>query len=301
MGSTALPTAPAKMPSPAPPSTARAFARKVGSVVTALCPVLLAPGASVAIPVVSVPMRESAVPRLELVLVLLGGMELIASFPARKGSSVTGVPVSVTVTTLMAVTLFMDTADVRLAGWAHAATCLAQRAFGGPTAAILAPAKTGVLVYLKMATVCVHQGSEAPPARGPASLVAMANAVYPASATTTLPATLRTAPATAWQAGQALTALSHAPQASGDSNVPSPVSVIMVEPATPRMGAVPALQAGLDPTAWKAALQEYLVSTAPSYASVALERGATQRLGPVSVPQDTVVHPAGLEARSPPP
>ena len=51
--------------------------------VTALCPVLLAPGASVAIPVVSVPMRERAVPRLELVLVLLGGMELIASFPAR--------------------------------------------------------------------------------------------------------------------------------------------------------------------------------------------------------------------------
>lgn len=107
----------------------------------------------------------------------------------------TGVPVSVTVTTLMAVTLFMDTADVRLAGWvsvlgvwvsgllwswectpqevtltcllqAHAATCLAQRAFGGPTAAILAPAKMGVLVYLKMATVCVYQGSEAPPARG---------------------------------------------------------------------------------------------------------------------------------------
>lgn len=35
------------------------------------------------------------------------------------------------------------------------------------------------------------------------------------------------------------------------------------------------------------------MSTAPSYASVALEKGATQRLGPVSVPQDTVVHPAG--------
>lgn len=51
--------------------------------VTALCPVPLAPGASVAIPVVSVPMGESAVPRLELVLVLLGGMELVASFPAR--------------------------------------------------------------------------------------------------------------------------------------------------------------------------------------------------------------------------
>lgn len=75
----------------------------------------------------------------------------------------------------------------------------------------------------------------------------------------------------------------------------------MVEPATPRMGAVPALQAGLDPTAWKAVHQDYLVSTAPSYASVVLERGATQRLGPVSVPQDTVGHPANLESRSPPP
>lgn len=75
----------------------------------------------------------------------------------------------------------------------------------------------------------------------------------------------------------------------------------MVEPATPRMGAVPALQAGLDPTAWKAAHQECLVLTAPSYASVVLERRATQRLGPVSVPQDTVVHPAKWEARSPSP
>lgn len=207
MGSTALPAAPAKMPSPAPPSTARAFARKVGSVVTALCPVLLAPGASVAIPVVSVPTRESAVPKLEPVLVLLGGTELTASFPARKGSLGTVVPVSVTVTILMAATLCMDAADVRLAGWAHAATCLAQRAFGEPTAAILAPAKMGVLVYPRMATVCVHQGSEAPSARSPASLVAMANAVCLASATTTLPATLRTGPATAWQAGQALTVL----------------------------------------------------------------------------------------------
>lgn len=202
-------------------------------------------------------------------------------------------PVSVTVTILMAATLCMDAADVRLAGWvstlgvlvsglpwswectpqemtlsclpqAHAATCLAQRAFGEPTAAILAPAKMGVLVYPRMATVCVHQGSEAPSARSvrlpvphpllvavqiqepesipwllsltpisrtlnpgeggrgdpgqgpqvtrhpfpqPASLVAMANAVCLASATTTLPATLRTGPATAWQAGQALTVL----------------------------------------------------------------------------------------------
>lgn len=79
------------------------------------------------------------------------------------------VPVSVTVTTPMAVTLFMDSADVRLAGWvsilgclgprsavelysaggdqpdcllqACAATCPAQRAFGEPTAAIPVPAK----------------------------------------------------------------------------------------------------------------------------------------------------------------
>lgn len=58
-------------------------------------------------------------------------------------------------------------------------------------------------------------------------------------------------PAPAWQAGQALTALNHVPQATGDSNAPNPASVIMVEPATPRMGAVSAPQAGLDPTAWK--------------------------------------------------
>lgn len=48
---------------------------------------------------------------------------------------------------------------------ANAATCLAQRDFGEPTAATPAPARMGVLVYLKMATVCAHQGSEAPPAR----------------------------------------------------------------------------------------------------------------------------------------
>lgn len=41
----------------------------------------------------------------------------------------------------------------------------------------------------------------------PARLVAMANAVCPASATTILPATHRMGPAPAWQAGQARTAL----------------------------------------------------------------------------------------------
>lgn len=210
-GSTAPPAAPVKMPLHAPPSTARASARKVGSVVTALCPVLLVPGASVAMPVASVPMRESAAPKLEPVLVPLGGMELIVSFPARRDSLVKVVPVSVTVTTLMAATLFLDTADVRLAGWAHTVTCLAQRDFGEPTAATPVPARMGVLVYLKMATVCAHQGSEAPPARSPAHLVAMANAVCPASATTTLPAAHWMGPATVWQAGQAPTALNHVP------------------------------------------------------------------------------------------
>lgn len=142
---------------------------------------------------------------------------------------------------------------------AHAATCLAPRAFGGPTAATLAPAEMGVPVYPRMATVCARRGSEARPARGvsaplppvsssdagaplgfcpclpspgeliqgevgretpvtappvtmpplpqPASRVATANAACPASATTTLPATLRTGPATVWQDGQAWTAL----------------------------------------------------------------------------------------------
>lgn len=37
------------------------------------------------------------------------------------------VPVSVTVTTPMAVTLFMDTADVRLAGWVSILGCLGPR------------------------------------------------------------------------------------------------------------------------------------------------------------------------------
>lgn len=59
-----------------------AYLLQVGSVVTALYPVPLAPGASVVMPVASVPMRESAAPKLEPVLALLGGMELTASFPA---------------------------------------------------------------------------------------------------------------------------------------------------------------------------------------------------------------------------
>lgn len=297
-GSTVPPAAPAKMPLPALPSTARASARKVGSVVTALCPVPLAPGASVAMPVASVPTTESAAPKPEPVLAPLGGMALTASFPARRDSLVKAAPVSVTVTTLMAVTLFVDSADVRLAGWAHAATCLARRAFGEPTAVTPVPARMVVPVCLRTATVCAHQGSEAPPARGPARLVAMANAVCSASVTTILPATHRMGPASAWRAGQALTALRHVPRATGDSNAPNPASVIMVGPATPRMGAVSARRAGLDPTAWKAAHQERLVSTAPSYASVIPERCATQRLGLVSVPQ---VCTAKREARSPSP
>lgn len=49
---------------------------------------------------------------------------------------------------------------------AHVATCLAQRAFGEPTAAMPVPARMVALVSLRTATVCAHQGSEAPPARG---------------------------------------------------------------------------------------------------------------------------------------
>lgn len=49
---------------------------------------------------------------------------------------------------------------------AHAATCLAPRAFGEPTAVTPVPARMVVPVCLRTATVCVHQGSEAPPARG---------------------------------------------------------------------------------------------------------------------------------------
>lgn len=299
--STVPPAAPAKMPLHALPSTARASARKVGSVVTALCPVPLAPGASIAMPVASVPMRESAAPKLEPVPARQGGTEPTASFPAQRDSLVTGVPVSATVTTLMAVTLLVDSAGVRLAGRAHAATCLAHRASGEPTAVIPAPAKMAALASLRTATVCAHQGSEAPPARGPAHLVAMASAVRHASATTVLPATHQMGPAPAWRAGQAPTALNHVLRATGDSNAPNPASAIMVGPATPRTGAVSAPQAGLGPAAWKAAHQECLVSTAPSCASVILERCATQRLGLVSVPQDTVVCTAKREARSPSP
>lgn len=49
---------------------------------------------------------------------------------------------------------------------AHAATCLARRAFGEPTAVTPVPARMVVPVCLRMATACAHQGSEAPPARG---------------------------------------------------------------------------------------------------------------------------------------
>lgn len=60
-----------------------AYPLQVGSVVTALCPVPLAPGASVAMPVASVPTTESAAPKPEPVLAPLGGMALTASFPAQ--------------------------------------------------------------------------------------------------------------------------------------------------------------------------------------------------------------------------
>jgi hypothetical protein len=60
-----------------------AYPPQVGSVVTALFPVPLAPGASIAMPVASVPTTESAAPKLEPVLAPLGGMVLTASFPAR--------------------------------------------------------------------------------------------------------------------------------------------------------------------------------------------------------------------------
>lgn len=204
-----------------------------------------------------------------------------------------------TVTTLMAATLFVDTASARPAGQAPAATCPVPRASGEPTAATPAPARTGAPVSPRMATVCVHLASEAPPARDLASPAAMANAACPASAITTLPATLWTGPATAWLAGRARTAPGHAPQASGGLTVPSPASVTTVGPAIPRTGAAPVPQVGLDSIAWKAALWGCLVPTAPCHASVALERSATQRAGPVCVPLGSVVHPAGLGARSP--
>ncbi|KAL0590648.1 Platelet endothelial aggregation receptor 1 [Plecturocebus cupreus] len=386
---------------------------QVGSVVTALCPAHPEPGASVAMPAASVPMRESAAPKLEPVPAPLGGMGPAASCPARRGNLEKVVPVTVTVTTLMAVTRFMDAVSVRLAGWvsilgpqaygglrdashrkcvqksplelkgahpgtpdcclpqAPAATCPALRAYGESTVATPAPARMGALASLRMATVCVHPDSEAPPARDvrlptapsachqqgavwcqmpelsllhppwslpltrlqtsycsgkeggrqwvkgglrvglcppitsapfsqPVSLAATANAVCPASAGTTPPATPRTGRATAWLAGQALTAPSHALQDTGEKTVPSPANVTMVGPAVPRMGAVSAPQAGLDPTACKVALCGHLVLTAPSHASVVLEKSATQRLGPVYVPPGTVARLAGLVSSLPP-
>lgn len=108
-------------------------------------------------------------------------------------------------------------------------------------------------------------------------------------------------PAIAWLVGQALTARSHAPQATGGLTAPSPASVNMVGPATPRMGAASVPLVGLDSIAQKSVLQGCLVLTAPNHVSVVLERSATQRQGPVCVPQGIVVHPAGLEARSPSP
>lgn len=46
-----------------------------------------------------------------------------------------------------------------------AATCPALRASGEPTVATPAPARMGAPASLRMATVCVHLDSEAPPAR----------------------------------------------------------------------------------------------------------------------------------------
>lgn len=117
-------------------------------------------------------------------------------------------PVAVTVSTLMAVTLFMDSASARPAGrvsmlghsgprtplalgvhltgngsrrtpmeggWARspypslpqvpAATCPALRASGEPTVATPVPARMGARASLRLATACVHRGSEALPAR----------------------------------------------------------------------------------------------------------------------------------------
>lgn len=286
------------MPLPARPSMAPASARKVGSVVTALCPARLELGASVAMPAASVPMRQPAVPRLEPVPVPLGGMGPTASSPARRGSLVKAVPVAVTVTMLTAAILFTDTASARLGGQVPAATSPALRASGEPTAATLVPAGTGAPASPRMATASVHPDSEALSARNPVSLAATANAVCPASVPTIPPVTLRMGPATAWLAGPALTALNHALWDTGEPTVPSSASVAMVGPATPRMGAVSVPQAGPDISAWKAVLQGCLVPTAPNRASVVLERGATQRLGPVCVLQGTVVPPAGSEARS---
>ncbi|XP_073077275.1 platelet endothelial aggregation receptor 1 isoform X3 [Manis javanica] len=113
----------------------------------------------------SVPMRQPAAHKREPVPAPLGGMGLTASSPARTGSLVKAVPVAVTVTTLMAVTLFMDTASARLAGQAPAATCPALRVSGEPTVATPVPARMGAPASRRMATACVHLDSEAPSAR----------------------------------------------------------------------------------------------------------------------------------------
>lgn len=123
---------------------------QVGSAVTAQYPARLEPGASTAMLAASVPMGQPAAPKLEPVLVPLGGTGPTASSPARyvhnslpalwrggygphpptpltglffhplplprRGSLVKAVPVTATVTILMAVTLFMDVAIARLAG-----------------------------------------------------------------------------------------------------------------------------------------------------------------------------------------
>lgn len=166
---------------------------------------------------------------------------------------------------------------------------------------MLAPARMEAPACLMLAAVCVPLGSEAPPARDPASLAVMANVVYPANVPTTPPVTPRMEPAIACLAGWAPTAPSPVPQGTGEPAVPSPVSVAMVGPATPRMGAASAPQAGLDAFVQKAASLACLVPTAHSHASVVLERSATLRRGPVHVPQGTVAPPAGLVAWSPSP
>lgn len=252
-------------------------------------------------PAASVPTRQPAAPKLEPVPAPLGGTGSTASSPVQRGSLVKAVPITVTVTTLKAATLFMDSASARLAGQVPAATCPALRASGEPTAATPAPARTGAPASPRVAIVCVCLDSEVPPASDPASLAAMANAVCPASVLTTPPATPPMEPAIAWLAGPAQTALKRALQDAGETAAPSPASVTTAGPATPRMEAAFAPQAGLDTSAWKAVLQGCSVPIAPSHASVVLERGATQRRGPVCVLPGTAGPPAGLEARSPSP
>lgn len=82
-------------------------------------------------PAASVPTRRPAAPKLELVPAPRGGMGLAANCPVQKDSLAKAVPGAVIVTTLMAVTLSMDTAYARLAGQVHAASCPALPASGG--------------------------------------------------------------------------------------------------------------------------------------------------------------------------